>query len=204
MTRGPSVGLRFLLGGSAALGVIAAHCAALFLMPSGPARPGEHHMTATHAFDVVTHRWGLGIALGLGMLVAVFLKIPLQRLWSTEARTISYRQLFQHIAARLISFQVGGFIAMEAAEALLLRGHGAHFQLGSALIVGVVAQCLVATLAAVLLVLIAGTVRRLIRLGSVPEQVTDTHVPRPVLAMIPARFPVSRGGATLRGPPVAA
>jgi hypothetical protein len=204
MTWGPSVGLRFFLGGSAAFGVIAAHCAAQFLMPHGAARPGEPRMTATHALDVATHRWGLGIALGLGILVALFLNVPLQRLWSTEARGTSHRPLFQHTAARLISFQVGGFLAMEAAEALLLRGQDAHFELGFALALGVVAQCLVATLAAVLLVLIAGTVGLFIRLGPIPEQATDTLMPRPVLAMIPSRFPVSRGGATLRGPPVTA
>ena len=204
MTQGPGWALRSWLGGSAALGVMAGHCAARFLLPQAEQEGLASHATGGHVLDIATHRWGLGIAVGLGVIVAALLRIPLRPLWSSETQVTPHGVLFLQAGARLAVFQVAGFLTMEAVEAWLLPGGGAHFEHAPTLLLGAVAQCLAALLAAAILVLLVRTVRSIVRLRSAQEQSADTGLPSPVPHYLAPRFAVASGGATLRGPPFSA
>ena len=96
-----------------------------------------------------------------------------------------------------------GFLTMEAAETWLLWGQDAHFQQASPLLLGVIAQCIAALLAAALAVL-TRAVRSFTRSSAAPKPAKQTNLFRPVLNSLPHRRAVARGGATLRGPPLAA
>jgi len=204
MPRGPSWALRCWLGISAALGVMAAHCAARLLIPQAANEGVASHEMSGHVLDIATHRWGLGIAVGLGVAVAVLLRIPLRLLWSSEAHMTPYRGLLRQTSVRLAAFQVAGFLTMEATEAWLLRGQDAHFQQSSPLLLGVIAQCIAAVLAAAFTVLLTRAVRSFSRSCATPKPAKQTNLFRPVLNSLPHRRAVARGGATLRGPPLAA
>jgi hypothetical protein len=182
------LGTRAWLGGLASSGVIAAHLLAYFV-----AAPDGHHRTELLA--TTGHgSWTYVVALALGSLVACLAGVA----WST-ATVGEGRLVWGRCARRLIALQVLGFTALELGERALHGVAGAELVAEPVFLIGLVAQVVVALVAAALLRLFIRFVARLTRRAKLER-------PAPSLSffatdVITRRVRVAVGAGTLRGPP---
>ncbi|MGH2657107.1 MAG: hypothetical protein ACRDIZ_10510 [Actinomycetota bacterium] len=183
---------RLWLGGLAAAGVVVAHVLAYWLAAPNPVRR-EHLLEATgHG------AWPILVALTLGALVASMAGFAAGRV--REARGAP-AALIRGTVTRLVTLQVVGFILLEALERLAI-GHDLTELLSEPVMaIGLGAQVVVALAGAILLVLFAHLVDRLVILLHpiplaprvlLPGDALDFSVPR-------SRF--ETGAAVPRGPP---
>lgn len=183
------------LGGVAMAGVVLAHVLAYFA--AAPHRHGEEILLQSSG-----HRhWAVVAALALGALVASLIWFTSQATRPESVWSLGARAFFVSTARRLILLQVSGFVLLEASERLLFgAGFGQVFA-EPVVLIGIVLQVVSALGAAGLLVVFARTLDRLCgrssaaRFGAAPG-------PRPRVCVLPPRFLLAAGGATLRGPPL--
>jgi len=194
MLAGSPTRSRLWLGGVAMAGVVLAHVLAYFM--AAPHRNGRDMLLRASG-----HRhWAVVASLALGALVAGLIWFTTQatrpdRVWSLGARAF-----FVSTARRLVLLQVGGFVLLEASERLLF-GAGFGLLAEPVVLIGILLQVVSALGAAGLLVVFARTLDRLCGRSSAARIVASPG-PRPRVWILPPRFLLAAGGATLRGPPL--
>jgi cytochrome bd-type quinol oxidase subunit 2 len=187
--------LRLLLAGAAAAGVILAHAAA-FLIAEPHSHAREELLASTG------HRyWALTITVALAILVGGLYSLVMSRI--RAARPLSPGAMFLESAPRLALLQVVGFVLLESIERLSVGHPLSELFTEPVVVIGVVAQILVATLGAAVLALLSRAVDAIVAVLRRPEAGTrrvlslaPTGTHRPVKAL------VAVGGRTVRGPPV--
>lgn len=195
MLAGSHTRSRLWLGGVAMAGVVLAHVLAYFM--AAPHRNGREMLLRASG-----HRhWAVVAALALGALVAGLIWFTTQatrpdRVWSLGARAF-----FVSTARRLVLLQVGGFVLLEASERVLFGAGFGQLLAEPVILIGIVLQVVSALGAAGLLVVFARTLDRLCGRSSAARFVASPG-PRPRVCVLPPRFLLAAGGATLRGPPV--
>jgi len=195
MRAGSHIRSRLWMGGVAMAGVVFAHVLAYFA--AAPHRHGREMLLQSGG-----HRhWAVVAALAFGALVASLIWFTSQatrpeRVWSLGARAF-----FVSTARRLILLQVSGFVLLEASERLLFGAGFGQVLAEPVVLIGIVLQVVSALSAAGLLVVFARTLDRLC--GRSPATGFGTApCLRPHVCVLPPRFLLATGGATLRGPPV--
>lgn len=191
MGSGPRLRTRLWLGALAFAGVAFAHGLTFLLIAPDPGTR-ERLLSATgHGY------WPYVMPLALGAMVASLAGFAAgRRAGSTPER------LYRSAAIRLAVLQSVGFVLLEAVERSFVDA-SLHPLTSPFLLIGVAVQIAMALAGAVLLVVVARVVqhfsgrRRLLR----PARAS---VPRAALRAVAPRLRVSSGGATLRGPPLAA
>ena len=186
---------RLSLGLIAAAAMLGSHWVAYLLAAPDPHERAHLLQVSGHAY------WPTAITVALGALVIGLISFVGVRL-RPEARE-SRSQIFRHAAPRFLALQVGGFFLLEVIERMV-SGHGLAItgMFVAVLFVGLVVQVGAALLCALLLVLIAHVVERIVSLRS---PIPTTASPLPLLSLIPIPCPVPATGAhTLRGPPLRA
>jgi len=177
-------------------GVVFAHVLVYFM--AAPHRSGREMLLRASG-----HRhWAVVAAIALGALVAGLIWFTTQatrpdRVWSLGARAF-----FGSTARRLVLLQVGGFVLLEASERLLFGAGFGQLPAEPVVLIGILLQVVSALGAAGLLVVFARTLDRLCGLSSSARFVGGPPSPRPQVSVLPLRFLLAAGGATLRGPPV--
>ena len=176
-------------------GVVFAHVLAYFL--AAPHRNGREVLLRSGG-----HRhWAVVAAIALGALVAGLIWFTSQatrpdRVWSLGARAF-----FVSTARRLVLLQVGGFVLLEASERLLFGAGFGQLLAEPVILIGIMLQVVSALGAAGLLVVLARTLARFCCPSS-PARFVASPGQRPSVCVLPPRFLLAAGGATLRGPPV--
>lgn len=185
---------RLWLGGLAAGGVAVAHILAFLVVAPDPVRRAELLADGGHG------AWPLVLSLAMGGLVAGLASFAIGRSRGAAGRPGS---LFGGILVRLTLLQVVGFVILETLERLAL--HDPSEVLGllgePVVLFGVVLAAATAALGALLLVLFAGLIDRLVRLlRALPR------APRILTALLaedpPPRPTIALGSVSLRGPPL--
>jgi hypothetical protein len=185
--------LRLLLGGTAALGVLLAHCAA-FLIVEPDAHMRHELLTQTG------HIYGTGF--GLALFVAGLASLVWNSIHASRMRSMA--EVFRAVAPKLALLQVLGFVLLESAERLITSGSSGLLGLVTEPVfaIGVAAQVAVSIVGAVLIALLsraAAAIAAAIRASTV----------RPARILIPtstsdaawSQVHLAIGGLTLRGPP---
>ena len=194
MRAGSHARSRLWLGGVAIAGVVFAHVLAYFI--AAPHRNGSEMLLGASG-----HRhWAVVAAIAFGALVAGLIWFTTQptrpdRVWSLGARAF-----FVSTARRLILLQVSGFVLLEASERLLFGAGLGQVLAEPVVLIGILLQVVSALGAAGLLVVFARTLDRLCDRSSAARFVASPG-PRPRVCVLPPRFLLAAGGATLRGPP---
>ena len=186
-------GIRGLLAGLAALGVVAAHAIAYAVaVPDPSIRAAVLHATGHGGWSFLLAFAAGALLLGLtGFLVAA-LRNP------SRPTPVTFR----FGALRLGVFQTLGFLSLESIERVL-SGHGIeHFLREPVVWIGVVIQLAVALLGALLLVGLGKVVAFFTKPKAEPRLRARTTL-WPHLEILGPRFDVATGSGTLRGPPVA-
>lgn len=181
-----------LIAGAAMLG---SHWLAYVLAaPDGHAR--------AHLLQVTGHGyWPVAMALGIAGVVAGLLGFVGQRLSADPDVSSSRAGIFRLAFPRALALQVGGFLALELLERVIV-GHavGLSTMLESTFVIGIAAQLAAALLAALLLVGVAYVVERLVVRPAVLKESSTLAAPLVSLIAAPRLLPAT-GGLTLRGPP---
>ena len=185
--------LRLLLGGTAALGVILAHCAA-FVMVEPDAHMRHELLTETG------HTYGTGFGLALfvaGLASLVWNSIQTSRMRSTA-------EVFRAVAPKLVLLQVAGFVLLEAVERLISSGSLGLVELATepVFVIGVVAQVVVSVVGGIVIALLSRAV------AAIASAIRPSTA-RPARILIPtatsdaewSQVHLAVGGLTLRGPP---
>ena len=186
--------LRLLLGGTAALGVVLAHCAA-FMIVEPDAHMRHELLTETG------HTYATG--LGLAFFVAGLASLVWNSIHASRMRSMS--EVFRAVAPKLAILQVMGFVFLEAAERLISSGSPAalgELAAEPVFAIGIVAQVVVSILGAVVMALLSRAV------AAISAAIRAT-TPRAAPILIPtstsdatwSRVHLAVGGPTLRGPP---
>lgn len=194
MTLNAGPRLRLLLGGTAALGVLLAHCAAFLIV-----EPDAHlrHELLTEK----GHTYGTGV--GLALFVAGLASLVWNSIHASRIRSMS--DVFRAVAPKLAFLQVVGFVLLEGAERLLSSGSPsalAELAAEPVFAIGIVAQVVVSIVGAVVMALLSRAV------AAIRAAVRATTT-RPARILIPtsrsdatwSRVHLAVGGLTLRGPP---
>ena len=185
--------LRLLLGGTAALGVILAHCAAFLIV-----EPDSH--LRHQLLSKTGHTYGTGF--GLAVFVAGLASLVWNSIHASRMRSTA--EVFRAVAPKLALLQVAGFVLLEVAERLLTSGSFglAGLVAEPVFVIGVVAQVVVSIAGAVVLALLS-------RAAAAIAAAIRRSTPRPVRVLVPtattdatwSRVHLAIGGLTLRGPP---
>ncbi|MDP8956523.1 MAG: hypothetical protein M3N24_06160 [Actinomycetota bacterium] len=185
--------LRLLLGGTAALGVILAHCAAFVIVQ--PDRHLRHELLTETG-----HTYGTGLALAL--FVAGLASLVWNSIHASRMRSMG--EVFRAAAPKLTLLQVIGFVLLEAAERMFRHGSLLLGELLTepVLAIGVMAQVVVAILGAALVALLSRAVAAI-------AAAIRSSATRPARILIPtstsdaewSQVHLAVGGLTLRGPP---
>jgi hypothetical protein len=186
---------RIWLGGLAAGGVVAAHLLAFLIVAPDRAQRAELLESSGHG------AWPLVASIAMGALVAGLAGFAVGRARDPDGPPGS---LYRGIVLRLSALQVAGFLLLEAVERLA-RNHADGFLslLGEPVVlIGVAMAAVTAALGAVLLVLVAGLIDRLLVLLRVLPRAPRVLVAAG-LADLPAPRPrIALGSVSLRGPPL--
>ena len=174
-------------GAMAASGVVLAHQLAYFL-----ARPDPHSRAA--ALERTGHGdWSLVVALALGLLVAAAAAQVRRSVGSGEPRLPT-------TALRLASLQLLAFLALEAAERSLAGGDVLALAADPAVLLGIVAQIVVAVAGAKLIAAVGRAAAAWGRRRSrVPRRAGSA--PRPAETFLKPSCLAAAGAGGLRGPP---
>ncbi len=185
--------LRLLLGGTAALGVILAHCAA-FLIVEPDAHMRHELLTQTG------HMYGTGF--GLALFVAGLASLVWNSIHASRMRSTA--DVFRAVAPKLAVLQVAGFVLLEAAERLITNGSVGMVKLVTEPVfaIGVIAQVIVSLVGAVVIALLSRAV------AAIAAAMRQSNT-RPARILIPtatsdaewSQVHLAIGGLTLRGPP---
>lgn len=185
--------LRLLLGGTAALGVILAHCVA-FLIVEPDAHMRHELLTRTG------HMYGTGF--GLALFVAGLASLVWNSIHASRMRSMA--EVFRAVAPKLAVLQVAGFVLLEAAERLFISGSVGLAELVTEPVfaIGVVAQIVVSIVGAVVIALLSRAVAAI-------AAALRPSLTRPARILIPtstsdaawSQVHLAVGGLTLRGPP---
>jgi cytochrome bd-type quinol oxidase subunit 2 len=193
MRSGPRLRTRLWLGALAFAGVAFAHGLTFLLVaPNEDAR--ERLLAATgHGY------WAYVMPLALGALVAALAGFAAG--WRVRPGP---DRLFWATAVRLAALQGAGFIILEGSERFFAHASAGQLLADPFLLIGVLVQVALALAGALLLLVVARVVEHLTngRRWSV-RPIRATH-PRGALGVAVPRLRVASGGATLRGPPLAA
>lgn len=193
---GPRIrtGTRLWLGGLAAGGVAVAHVLAFLLVAPDPARRAAVLESTGHG------AWPLVVSVATGALVAGLAGFAVGRSRDAAAPP---RSLFGGILVRLAVLQVVGFVLLEAVERLaqndLSRIPGLLAE--PVVLIGVAMAAVTAALGAMLLVLVAGLIDRILVLLRVLPRAPKVLVVVG-LADLPPRPRIALGSVSLRGPPL--
>jgi hypothetical protein len=192
---GPPLSLRTRLwiGGLAAGGVAIAHTVAFLVAAPDPLRREE-------LLDATGHgSWPLIVAIAMGALVAALTGFVAGRFRGHHSTAPA--ALFRGTAVRLVPLQVVAFVILEALERLVM-GHVPTDLLGEpVLVIGLIAQPLVALAGSLLLTLFARLVDRLVVLLHQVPRAPRALVPQGVLAAPFPRTRIATDPANPRGPP---
>jgi hypothetical protein len=186
---------RLWLGGLAAGGVVAAHGLAFLVVAPNATRRAELLEATGHG------AWPLVVSLAMGALVAGLARVAICR---SRPAGRPPRSLFRSTVGRLALLQVLGYVGLEGVERLARHGTAElPGLLGEPVVlIGIALTAATAVIGALLLVLFAGLIDRLIdRIRALPtaprvlEAVgsAQDHTPRPSVAL---------GSITPRGPPL--
>jgi len=181
------------LGGVAAAGVIGSHWLAYLLAVPDPHERADTLARSGHGY------WPVGVAIALGCLVAALSGFAIRR--------FRYRDEPAHpyvgTATRLVALQGTAFVLLEVLERAVAGApvvsivHEPAFQLG------VLTQVLVASAAALLLLVFGRVVDAVIRRARGITAATAAEEPQPHSPQIAFKSVLVYGGALLRAPPVA-
>jgi hypothetical protein len=185
---------RLLLGGMAATGVVASHSLAYLLASPDPHSRAEL-LEATGHDD-----FGVVVALALGALVAGLLRFAIGRAWAPTDTSAS--KLYALTAPRLLTLQLGGFVALEMVERVLMGLPPLHIVAEPAVLIGLMLQVGAALIGAGLLILFAKTLERILSRQGFTGSAGERAALVPAGRLLPARVEVAVGSGTLRGPPV--
>ena len=189
--------LRFLLGGTAALGVVSAHVVAFLIVEPDPHLRHELLTETGHTYGAA------GIAIGLALFVAGLASLVWNSIHASRMRSTA--DVFHGVVPRLALLQVLGFVFLEGAERVIAHGSPlalAELAAEPVLAIGVMAQVLVSVVGAVVIALLSRAV------SAIAAAVRESTV-RPARILIPAstsdaewsQVHLAIGGLTLRGPP---
>ena len=184
---------RIWLGALACSGVVFAHLLAYLLVA-----PDTHHRA--DLLESTGHgSWALVVALSLGALVAAFGGFALR-----VVRKPGLSPSMPSCALRLAALQTVGFAGLEAVERAWHEGFGLEAFAEPVFIIGLIAQLVVAIVAAGLLVLFTRAIERLVA----RRRPSESPAPSPTFGLhlraVPPRRLIASGSGTLRGPPLRA
>ncbi len=185
--------LRFLLGGTAALGVILAHCAA-FLIVEPDAHMRHELLTETG------HTYGTGF--GLALLVAGMASLVWNSIHASRMRSMS--DVFRAVAPKLALLQVLGFVLLEAPERLIAGGSSALATLPAepVFVIGVVAQVVVSIVGAAVVALLSRAVAAIVAaLRQATARPARILTPTSTSDVSWSQVHLAVGGLSRRGPP---
>jgi hypothetical protein len=191
----PPAHLRLLLGGLAALGVVAAHVIAYLLAEPDPHARTEMLAATGHG------NWTFVVALALGATVAGLVRYAYGRAVTPALPAPTTGSLFVVAAIRLIPLQVLGCVGLEALERLASGGAAAAVVTEPAVLIGIGLQLVFALVGAVVLVVFARAVDLILRRPLLPDPSAPPICAPPISRLFPPRFQVAAGYGTLRGPP---
>ena len=139
-----------ILGGLAAGGVLASHFVGYRAAATG------HHGHVGHLMESTGHDYfGLVAALAIGLLVGAVALFVSSRVHDAD-RSQSSARLFLYALVRLLPIGIAAFVGLEAAERSLFADHQSQALFEQApVIFGIIAQAVIAVLAALFLVLIS-------------------------------------------------
>ena len=184
-----------ILGGLAAGGVLASH----FVGYEAAASSGHHHVG--HLLEKTGHDFfGYFVALAIGLLVGGVALFISSRVHDPD-RSVSSTRLFFYALVRLLPVGIAAFVGLEALERGLFADHQTQSLFEQApVIFGIVAQAVIAVLAALFLVLISAVVDAIVAVAA-PRRTKESRQ-----SFSPARvsFYASRvplGGCGERAPP---
>lgn len=196
MTARGRLGVRILIGGFAAAGVIASHAAAyLLVFPDAHAR--------SHALEASGHRyWTAVVAVAMAVLVMSLVRFVTARLWDPDGTPQRPTRTVLYAFLRLTLLQTLLFTAVESAERLFTSESLSHLMQEPAFLSGLLLQVVVAFLGAILLVLVARSVRWLAGHRLRPAGAGTALSSFWDRSYIPS-IDVLTGSGCLRGPPLA-
>lgn len=181
------------LGGVAAAGVIGSHWLAYLLaVPDPHERIGALARTG-HGY------WPVGVALALGCLVAGLAGFTLRRLRGRDEPVHPY----VGTATRLVALQGTAFVLLEVLERVVAGASVTSVVSEPAFQLGVVIQVLVASGAALLLLMLGRAVDAVIRRARRTVSGAGRDAARPISREIPFTSVFVYGGALSRAPPTA-
>ncbi len=188
---------RFLLGGLASAGVLAAHVLAYVLT-----EPDAH--ARSHLLESTGHRyWSVFVAAGLAVLVAGLARFVLGALTDPRRDPGSRVLTFTFVAIRLAVLQVAGFLLLEALERTWGPQGIEQLIEEQAVAIGLLLQVVAALIGALVVVALTRTVELLLRSRSFLPEPSAPRSSRPPVLLLPRRFEPASGSGTLRGPPQA-
>lgn len=182
---------RIWLGGLAFSGVVLTHLGAFVMVA-----PDAHHRAELLA--ATGHgSWTLAVAVALASLVMAFGGVALR----IARRDADAPPRLLGCWLRLALLQMVGFAGLEFAERALV--HGAPWEVVTEPVfgLGLALQVVAAAIAAVLLVVFARVLERIVSARAV-EPGSTSALGFPALDPVPPRFSVATGAGTLRGPPL--
>jgi len=195
MRPAPQWGMRLLLGGLAAVGIVAAHAVAYVAAVPDP------HGRLVVLHDTGHQQWTFVIAIAVGVLIVAAARFMVGSLTGARKAAAPLGAPYASTAARLAGLQVAGFLILESVERASVHESVAHVVTEPAVLIGIALQVLVALVgAALLLVFTKALAVILARRGQ--GHTRSAPVERPVREFSGPRFAVATGGATLRGPPL--
>ena len=185
-----------ILGGLAAGGVLASHFIGYRAAASG------HHNHLGHLMKSTGHDYfGFVAAVAIGLLVGAVALFVSSRVRGAD-RSLSSGRLFLYALVRLLPVGIAAFVGLEAAERSLFADHQTQSLFEQApVIFGIVAQAVIAVLAALFLVLVAVVVDAIVtpREGA-PRQDRSTRFQLQLrVSLYVSRSPL--GGCGNRAPP---
>jgi hypothetical protein len=193
MRSGPRLRTRLWLGALAFAGVAFAHGLTYFLV-SPDAGERERLLVSTgHGY------WPFVMPLALGALVSALAGFVAGR----RAARAPPERLYRRTAFRLAVIQSLGFVLLEAGERIVAHASAESLVSDPFLLIGITVQICLGLASALLLVVVA---RVLQRFSDRPRPIRPAKVtqPRGARRVAAPRLGVASGGATLRGPPLAA
>ncbi|HEV3475415.1 MAG TPA: hypothetical protein VG602_08620 [Actinomycetota bacterium] len=191
MRSGPRLRTRLWLGALAFAGVAFAHGLTFLLVAPDPHSRERLLASTGHSY------WPYVMPLALGALV-----VALSGFAAGHARRAGNGR-YRATAFRLAILQSAGFVLLEAAERFVAHASAESLFANPFLLTGIAVQILLALVAAALLVVVARVVQSLTARRH-PDRPARATLPRGLLRTSVPPLPVASGGATLRGPPLAA
>ncbi len=184
------------LAGVVAAGVVTSHALAYRLTQAAGTR-NDSTTGAGHRY------WVYFVVLAVAGLIAGLAAFALQRVRAGAGADRSFNRFFGSTFARLILWQAGAFLLLEGTERLLSGGDLVSLAQEPAIAMGLIVQAVVAALGALLMILLATAVDRIVEyitrtLPETHEVETSWVLDHPFLP----RLAPAASGRTLRGPPV--